>query len=471
MNYQLLLRTLIFNLRWPILLVACTLICSSGCKPKGDGSDSGGNDEPLQGPATLEQAARILDLTTFPLMDGAAANPNRALASLTYTMPNSNVKSAFEFQRKKLTALRWKQSSRDTSVTDQSASSTFVRNGFVLSVAAYPSGDDRSITVSLNNRGNINYSKLPRPGATKPLYVGDSSALYLTDAAVSGTAAECRKLLLADGWAPYGSAADSAWFKENAIRLGVTVSSAPAQGGKTVISFSSELMSADLPAPEQADELRYADMTKELSFETAASKDTVVEFYKRTLGQTRWEPTLDKTVEVDENPTMIFRNPAKDMLTLTFSSQRNNKTPVSLKHQSAAEIAELERQIKAKAPEIKAEMERQQAKEAAQFAEAHKPLPKVGVAVPGDANDVEQTASEIKFTVAKGKAKPIAETWRKQFRDAGWKENVAVTEAMAGGISLSKDRQSVTIHYTDTGFTPAEVTISAMGVELEPSAK
>ena len=471
MNYQLVRQTLVSNLRWPIALVACALICSDGCKPKGGASDSGANDEPLKGPATVEQAARILDLTTFPLMDGAAANPNRALASLTYMIPNSNVKSAFEFQRNKLTAMRWKQSSRDTSVTDQSASSTFMRNGFVLSVAAYPSGNDRSITVSLNNRGNINYSKLPRPGATKPLYVGDSSALYLTDATVAGTAAECRKLLLGEGWQPYGSAADSAWFKQNAIRLGVTVSSAPAQGGKTVISFSSELMSADLPAPEQADELRYSDMTKELSFETAATKDAAVEFYKRTLGQTRWEPTLEKTVEIDDNPTMIFRNPAKDMLTLTFSSQRNGKTPVSLKHQSAAEIAELERQIKAKAPEIRAEMERQQAKEAAEFTEAHKPLPKIDVAVPGDASDVKQTASEIRFTVAKGKAKAVAEAWRKKFRDAGWKENVAVAEAMAGAISLSKDKQSLTIHYTDTGFTPAEVTISAMGAELEPSTR
>ena len=145
------------------------------------------------------------------------------------------------------------------------------------------------------------------------------------------------------------------------------------------------------------------------------------------------------------------------------------RTPVALQYQSAAEIAELDRQIKARAPQIKAELERRQAKEAAEFSEAHKPLPKISVSIPAEASGVEPGASEIKFTVAKGKAKGVTQAWRKQFHDAGWKEDVAVMEAMAGALSLSKEKTSLTIHYTDTGFTPAEVSISAMGAELEPA--
>lgn len=464
MNDQPIRHSLVFHSTWRVLLVFAVL-GSSGCKPKGD---AGGAEETLKGPTTVEQAARVIDFTTFPLMDGAAPNPNRAVASLNYTVPKANAKSAFEFQRQTLTAQGWKQSAADTSVTDQSASTTFKKNGFVLSVSAYPGSSD-GITISLVNHGNINFSKLPRPGGTKPVYVGDSATLYVTDAAVASTAEECRKLLLADGWVPYGTAGDSAWFKKNAVRLTVTVSSAPAQGGKTMISFGSELMSADLPAPEQAGDLRYSDQTRELSFETTETKEAVTEFYKRTLGKTQWEPTLDKTVDIDDRPTMIFRNPAKDMLTLSFSPVRDGKTSVSLQHQSAAEIAELERRIKAEAPRLKAEMQRREAEEAAQFAEAHKPLPKIPVALPGDAKDVEQSASEIKFTIGKGKAKAIVETWRKQFRESGWKEDIATLEGMAGAVSLSKEKQSLTIHYTDTGFMPAEVNLSAMGAELELS--
>ena len=449
-----------FPLRWPVVLFLTPLVFGSfGCKPR----------EALMGPATVEQAARVIDLTTFPLMPGAAGNPNRAVASLNYAAAQTSVKAAFDFQRQKLTAQGWQESSHDTSVSDQAASTTFKKNGFVLSVSVYSSGDEGRSNILLINHGNINYDKLPRPGGSKPVYVGDSSGMYVTEAAVASTTAECRRLLLADGWQPYGTAGDSAWFKKNAIRLIVTVSSAPAQGGKTMISLSSELMSADLPAPERADDLRYSDMTKELSFETPDSKEAMTAFYKRTLGLTQWAPTLEKTVDIDDKPTMIFRNPAKDMLRLSFSSERQGKTPVSLVFQSAAEIAELDRQIKAQAPRIKAEMEKRQAKEAAEFAEARKPLPKLPITLPGGAKNVEQSASEIKFTVAKGQARAIAEAWRKQFRDTGWKEDMAMLQGMAGALSFSREKQSLTVHYSDTGFTPAEVSLSAVGAELELS--
>jgi hypothetical protein len=225
-------------------------------------------------------------------------------------------------------------------------------------------------------------------------------------------------------------------------------------------------MSADLPAPENAQDLRYAETTKELSFETAANKDAVVDFYKQALAKSGWQPTLDKTVDIDEKPTMIFRNPAKDMLTLSFAREREGKIPVSLQYQSAAEIDELERQIKAKAPALRAEMERREAAAAAEFAEAHKPLPKLEIAVPTGAKGVEESPDEIKFNVDKGQARSVVEAWRKQFVAAGWKEDVATLEGMAGAVSLSKEKQSLTIHYTDTGFMPAEVSISAMGATL-----
>jgi uncharacterized protein YllA (UPF0747 family) len=80
---------------------------------------------------------------------------------------------------------------------------------------------------------------------------------------------------------------------------------------------------------------------------------------------------------------------------------------------------------------------------------------------------VKETKDEIKFTVANGKAKGAVESLRSQFREAGWTEKVASLEAMAGTLLLSKDDQSVTITYTDTGFMLSEVSISAMRAELE----
>jgi hypothetical protein len=401
-------------------------------------------------------------------MDGAMAHRQRTVADLSYPA-TSDVKTAFEFQRKKLIEKKWK-TLPGASITDQAASGTFARSGFIVSVSAYPNGKPGSVDVVLHNQGNINLAKLPRPPGTKPVYVGETAAMYVTDESVATTAEACRKLVLAEGWQPYGTAGDSSYFKQNAIRIGVTVGSAPAQGGKTMISFAGELMSADLPAPPDAEDVRYSDQTQELSFETAANKDTVTDLYRKTLATSGWKATLDTTVKIDDNDVVIFRNAAHDLLTLSLSPARHGTIPVSLKHQSAAEIAELDRLIKAEAPALKAKAKAQEAEEAKRLAEDNKPLPKVAVTLPADARSVEQKTDEIKFTVGSGKAKAIAETWRKQFREAGWKEDIVLLEAMAGTLSFSKQNQSLTISYTDTGVMPTEVTLSAMGVELEKSS-
>jgi hypothetical protein len=440
--------------------LGCALLCLSNCRPK-----SQTTNEPAQEPATVEQAARAIDLSNVPLVAGAKPPWPRRVAGLSYAAA-SDVKTAFEFHRKALTSQGWKELP-NTSDTAQSASATFGKGGFVVSLSVFPNGQPGAVLISLQNQGNIKPGQLPLPPNTKPVYVGDMSAMYVIDTAVPETAGAVRKLLLAQGWISYGGAGDSAYYKRNAIQVAATVSVAPAQGGKTMISYSAEQLSADLPAPTDAEELRYTDPTLELSFETAANKGSVVDFYRKTLGTTKWEPTLEHLVQIDDKDTMIFRNPGKDMLTLTFSSNRRGKLPVSLHFQSAAEIAELDRKIKEEAPARRAAAEAERAKETARQAETNKPLPKVAVTLPPEARNVEASKDEIKFTVANGKAKAVAETLRKQFQDAGWKEDLATLDPMAGALSFSKESQGLTIHYTDTGVMPAEISISATRTELE----
>ena len=52
-------------------------------------------------------------------------------------------------------------------------------------------------------------------------------------------------------------------------------------------------------------------------------------------------------------------------------------------------------------------------------------------------------------------------------REAGWKEDVTTADAMIGEIAYTKDKQELSLSYVDTGFTPAEFTIRATGVQLE----
>jgi hypothetical protein len=220
----------------------------------------------IKTPATVEQAARVLDLSTFPLMDGAKPLDSPQVANLFY-LATGDVKTAFEFNRKALLVQGWKELP-NSSVTDQSASGMFSRNGFVVFVSVTPNGDG-SLQVRLQNQGNVKPGKLPVPPNAKPVYVGDSTAMYETEAAVPATVDACRNLFVAQGWVPYGDAGDSAMFKQNANLVTATVSSAPAQGGKTMIQYSNQLISADIPVPPNVEDLRYVDEPPELTFATA----------------------------------------------------------------------------------------------------------------------------------------------------------------------------------------------------------
>jgi hypothetical protein len=445
------------------VLAACVVGCLFGCGSKNQAAEDTTSADAIKTPATVEQAARVLDLSTFPLMDGARSAESRHVANLSYVAPG-DPKKALEFHRKAFGAQGWKELPNST-ISDESASAMFARDGFVVSLSVIPF-EATGVSVRLQNLGNVKPGKLPIPPGAKPVYVGEPTAMYSTDAAVPATADACRNLFVAQGWVPYGKAGDSDFFRQNAILATSTVSSAPAQGGKTMIQYSNQLISSDLPAPPNVEDLRYVDEPPELTF-AATNQDAFVDFYRKTLASAGWKSAIDKMVDVDEKPTMIFRNPAKEMITLSTTGVLGGKLLVSVRFQSAAEIAELDRRIKEEAPKLRAAAEAKAAKEAAELAERNK-VPKVAVTLPADAKDVKQTKDEIKFAVGKGKAKAAVESFRKQFRDAGWKENFALMVGMSGASSFSKeDGQSVTVTYTDTPISPSEVSLSAMRAELE----
>jgi hypothetical protein len=415
----------------------------------------------------VEQAAKILDLSTFPLMDGAKSAELRHVANLSYVAPG-DPKKALEFNRKAFTEKGWKELPNST-ISDQSADAMFARDGFVVSLSVIPF-EQNGVSVRLLNHGNVKPGKLPVPPNAKAVYIGDPTAMYTVDTTIPATADAIRSAFVAQGWVPYGNAPDTVIFKKNAILATAYISSAGAQGGKTSIQYSNQLISSDIPAPPDVEDLHYVDEPPELTFATA-SQDAIVDFYRNALAAAGWKSTMDKMVDVDGGPTMIFRNPSKEMITLSVPyDYGSGKLGVSVRYQSAAEIAERDRRMKEMAPKLRAAAEAkaaQEAKEAAELAEKNKP-PKVAVTLPADAKDVKQTNDSIKFTLGKGKAKAAIESLRAQFRDAGWKEDHATMEKMAGTLLFSKEGGgSVNITYSDTGFMPTEVSVSAFRAELE----
>lgn len=398
--------------------------------------------------ASVAEAAKVLDLAKFPVMAGAE-NVSRRLAGLSYQVKGT-VPEAFKFQQQKLAAQKWKELP-DSYSTDQSASAAFANDGFKVSVSVFAAEPGKA-SVMLMQHGNVDLASLPLPPDTKLLYGGPLSTMYVTAAAVDKTQAACKKLLLAKGWEPYGTAGDVQFFKQNAVRLTASVSAAPAQDGKTAITYSAELMSADLPAPANAETVQYADSVPNLFFDSPDSQDKVVAYYRETLGKTGWEATTENPVKEQFKEWLIFRNKAKDLLTLELT-EVEGKTRVLLKHESAAQVAELERQFQ----EAKRKKAETPAKKSAALA----------ITIPAAAEEVEVDKAKIEFKLASGKGQAAVEAIRKELKAAGWKETMATVQAMFGTLEFSKGEQQVMIVYVDPGVIPAEITVSSTGVELE----
>ena len=151
----------------------------------------------LAEPATAEAAAKVLDLRTIPIMEGAKTRSERTLGMLMYEA-KATPKAAFEFHRQQLVKLGFKEqpggySDKTNSVGD------FTKDGFRVQLSAGEiSGDPTKAgwsNVTLVNGGNVALDKLPVPPGVKPFHPRADEASYTTDAKPAETAAACRKLL------------------------------------------------------------------------------------------------------------------------------------------------------------------------------------------------------------------------------------------------------------------------------------
>ncbi len=412
-------------------------------------------------PTTVAEATKVLDLSKLPLIDKAEEPQQRRVAELSYSAA-ATVEQAAKFHRAQFLDKKWQELPGSYN-SAESANATFSRDGYLVSLMVYSSGEPGKTSIVINQHGNVDLNKLPIPAGVKPFYSAPVSTAYVTDAPLDAMKKECRKLLMEKGWQPYGDAGDVQFFKQNAILLSANVQTAPAQMNKTVITYSTELISADIPAPADAVRVQYSDNPTQVSLDTKASLDDVVKFYRETLTKNGWKATTDKAIRIDFKDVLIFRNPQKEMITLEANSV-DGLTRLLVRFQTAAEVEDEDRRAKEAVDKAKKRTEAEKMKR-------DKPGTKLAIAIPSDAKNVKKEKDSIEFVVPNGKARGVVEAWRKQFAKEGWKEDSATVEDMAGVVSLAKDKLHLVINYTDTGFLPAEIDINAIGIELEAAGE
>jgi hypothetical protein len=90
-------------------------------------------DPPAKKPATVAEAAKVIDFSKFPLLPGVEEADRRRVASLGYQI-ESTVAKAFDFQKQQLLKDKWKELP-NSFTSEQSASATFSREGFTVSLS------------------------------------------------------------------------------------------------------------------------------------------------------------------------------------------------------------------------------------------------------------------------------------------------------------------------------------------------
>lgn len=402
-------------------------------------------------PATVAEAAKAVDLSKLPVVEGVTEFGHRTVANLYYGAP-VDAKTAYQFHMKQLTGAGWKEQP-NSQVLDESANATLQKDGFTLSLSAFSTGEKQACQVMIVNHGNVDLAKLPAPPKSKPFYAFPVVAAHITEVPVEETTATVKKLLTAAGWSPYGDSPGLWSFKQNAVLVKASISSAPAQDNKTVVTYSSEQMSADLPAPELAEGLDYDEHLMRLMFESKQPTEEVVGFYRDALAKLGWEPATDKPVQDGKSSWLYFNSKPQGRVSLQVVDSDEARR-VELVRQTPEQIAEEERLIA-------------EAKKKPKPEPTPKPeTPVVKIKLPKGAKNVESEEDEIKFEVGNGKAKAAAVALQKVLKGAGWTEDAATLEDVTGLMKFSKDDASVTIVYVDTGFMAAEVTVSGFRVNL-----
>lgn len=240
--------------------------------------------------ATVAEARAVLDFSGDPLIEASG----EAITRVAFQSFSSNG-SVLDVSRKidsKLKTLGLKQLD-GASFSDTYGSATYQKSGFFFSLMVVPTSEADIAMVTLMNLGNIDLSKLPKPADTKDLFVGPTSAMYLCGLPVDEAKQQCRELLEADGWQWFGDTTASFFMRQNAVRLHVMCSAAPAQQGKTAIQFSVEQLSSALPTIADLVRIGYADITMRLDGDSKLPEEDYLIAYRRTLEKEGWKATTE----------------------------------------------------------------------------------------------------------------------------------------------------------------------------------
>ncbi len=331
-----------------ILRCVCVALFSPlafGCS---DSTNSSNGEKAQGGAAETTSAAEppfeLLDLETFARLSDAKPPIMRSRTLLMYDAPGKAVES-YALLKKHLVTAHWREFPGGTASAEYgSANGFFKRGDHTLTLSLSKGSQPDTVSVTMQHHGNLDLSELPLPKDAESVYRFPHTAGYVTTVAVEETTKTFGDAMTAAGWSVFESSPGSTTYKRGAQTVQVSISSAPAQGGKTMMQLSPQLLPVDLPTPPSAEDVRFSHSSGELSFEHPGDWDEVARFYQTELPRQGWKPTSENLIKNENDAFQIYRNAEKALAQLKVET-RGGKTQATLEYQSPTVFEENEKRF------------------------------------------------------------------------------------------------------------------------------
>jgi Leucine-rich repeat (LRR) protein len=294
-------------------------------------------------PVSAQEAARLLDLRTFPRLPGADVQSQR-LGEVTYTVPGT-IQQAADFCVKHLTDAGWKEPPGErrtnTAAGREYQYFVFTKQGHILSATIWAA--DKGVGVSLRNSGNFDTRTLPRMKDAVLTAVGSgsfpiyTSTMYTTEATVNEVIEFLAKEVAALGWQEYVAylrssrrSPGSLNFRKRATHLAIYAYKDREKPGKTNVSYSAGLLTDDIPTMPDAVSLRVEDgEIFQLRYETPAAYQPVIDFYKKELPALGWKYREGAGLFQKESTFFYFDGDNKHYLSVDLKPAAAGRTLVN----------------------------------------------------------------------------------------------------------------------------------------------
>jgi hypothetical protein len=325
-------------------ILSCSLLAASGC---GAGDAAVVSGEPKL--VSSSELIAAVDLAALPHLPNATFG-QRLPTQVTAEVPGS-VKAVTDHYLKALASKGFAPGpeANAKTVTEEYAQASLVgKDGVRLSLSVTPMGPDK-VQVQLLNHSAFDVRHLGKPAGSEAVFVSPTLASYATTGSVADTAAAVATILTKAGWqefAPLNSQRvdlpnlQQRFYRQRGNKLDVSVTEAPALGGKSVISYQVHALSHELPTPPDAVDVAFDDARGELRCRVPRTLAEVAADMRKLcaaagLKDTPGEEPTEKRIAL----RLEARN--GDVIIVTLSPSDGGATQVSMLTVPAAVIEKL----------------------------------------------------------------------------------------------------------------------------------